>query len=370
MKRLFALFFAALMAFAGAATPAAAQTAAAPQVAPASACMWYTVKRGDTLLALAAKYHTTVQAIMKANGMKSTRIYVGTRICIPQPEPPPGPPASGPWYSEYWNNTNQSGGQALVRAQAQVTQNWGYGSPDLMKVQPDNFSARFTRQVYFMNGVYRFTVHADDGARLWVDGKTVLDQYSYVGDKTWTVDVPVSAGWKTVRVDYVERGGLALIELNYWRQSAGNPPPPPPPPQPGGGAWGGPWSATFFNNRDLSGAISWATTVPRVDFNWGAGAPNPAVTADNFSARFNCICNFAAGSYRFVAKADDGVRVYVDGAKVIDQWREQSPNIFTSVDIPLTGGYHNITVEYMEVGNNALIQAYWINLFTGNNARN
>ncbi|HQV70308.1 MAG TPA: PA14 domain-containing protein [Thermoflexales bacterium] len=370
MKRFLVPILAAVMALAVAATPAAASVSPAPQDAPAKACLWYTVKRGDTLLSLAARYNTTVKAIQTANGMKTTRIYTGTRICIPQPNPPPGPPASGPWYSEYWNNPDQSGGQALVRTQAQVTQNWGYGSPDLMRVQPDNFSARFIRQVYFMNGVYRFSVRADDGVRVWVDGRVVLDQYGYVGDHTWTVDVPVNAGWKTVRVDYVERGGIALVELNYWRQSAGWPLPPPPPPQPGPGAWGGPWSAAFYNNRDLSGGIAWAASVPRVDFNWGAGSPSASVSADNFSARFSCNCNFAAGSYRFVAKADDGVRVYVDGARVIDQWREQSANIFTSADIPLTGGYHNVTVEYMEVGNNALIQAYWINLFTGNKAGN
>jgi LysM repeat protein len=379
MKRLAALVFSAAMALSGAAAPVAASSPeAASANAPAKACLWYTVKRGDTLLELAAKYDTTVKAIQQANGMKTTRIYIGTRICIPQPNPPPhdddhhpGPPPSGPWYSEYWNNTDQSGGQALVRTQPQVTANWGYGSPDLMKVQPDNFSARFTRQVYFMAGMYRFTVRADDGVRLWVNGNVVLDQYAYVGDHTWTVDVPVNTGWAAVRLDYVERGGLAVLDFNFARQNGFPPPPPmPPPPPPGAGGWGGPWNAAFFNNRDLSGGAVWATNYPRIDFNWGYGSPSPAVPMDNFSGRFNCNCNFAAGTYRFVAKADDGVRVYVDGVKVIDQWREQSANIFTSADIPLTGGYHNITVEYMEVGNNALIQTYWINLFTGNKAGN
>ena len=34
--------------------------------------------------------------------------------------------------------------------------------------------------------------------------------------------------------------------------------------------------------------------------------------------------NFSAGPHIFTATADDGVRVYLDGILVIDQWRDQS----------------------------------------------
>lgn len=43
----------------------------------------YTVRAGDTLSAIARQYGTTVQAIMAANGLTSTRIYVGQRLVIP-----------------------------------------------------------------------------------------------------------------------------------------------------------------------------------------------------------------------------------------------------------------------------------------------
>ncbi|MFN2186098.1 MAG: LysM peptidoglycan-binding domain-containing protein, partial [Anaerolineae bacterium] len=43
----------------------------------------YTVRRGDTLSAIAARYGTTVAAVMQANGLLSSLIYTGQRLTIP-----------------------------------------------------------------------------------------------------------------------------------------------------------------------------------------------------------------------------------------------------------------------------------------------
>ncbi|PLT27731.1 LysM peptidoglycan-binding domain-containing protein [Peribacillus deserti] len=43
----------------------------------------YTVKKGDTLLKLSAKYHVTVQQLKGANGLNSDKIYIGQRIDVP-----------------------------------------------------------------------------------------------------------------------------------------------------------------------------------------------------------------------------------------------------------------------------------------------
>ena len=50
----------------------------------------YTIVAGDTLFALAARFNTTVQAILAANpGLDPNRLVIGQRICIPVPMPPP-----------------------------------------------------------------------------------------------------------------------------------------------------------------------------------------------------------------------------------------------------------------------------------------
>ncbi|MDI3478984.1 MAG: rane-bound lytic murein transglycosylase [Rikenellaceae bacterium] len=43
----------------------------------------HAVKSGETLSGIASKYNTTVNAIMKANNLKSTKIYVGQKLKIP-----------------------------------------------------------------------------------------------------------------------------------------------------------------------------------------------------------------------------------------------------------------------------------------------
>lgn len=49
--------------------------------------LWYTVKRGDTLGTIAARYHVTVAQIVKLNNIKNANlIYPGQRLCIP-PDP-------------------------------------------------------------------------------------------------------------------------------------------------------------------------------------------------------------------------------------------------------------------------------------------
>ncbi len=77
------------------ATPASTvvQTPAPPPIAThtsppptaAASAVRYKVKAGDTLLEIAIKYGVTVQAIMKANGMKNDVIRIGDDLIIPAP---------------------------------------------------------------------------------------------------------------------------------------------------------------------------------------------------------------------------------------------------------------------------------------------
>ena len=64
--------------------PTAVQAAPATS-APSSPAysVYYTVRPGDTLSGIARYYGTTVSAIMAANGLYSTTIYVGQVLCIP-----------------------------------------------------------------------------------------------------------------------------------------------------------------------------------------------------------------------------------------------------------------------------------------------
>ena len=132
------------------------------------------------------------------------------------------------------------------------------------------------------------------------------------------------------------------------------PPPPPAPPTPtplppSSGAW----RVDYFANRELGGAPVLTQNVDNIAFNWSTGSPGPSVPADNFSARFQRDLSFSTGTYEFRATYDDGVRIYVDGQVILDDWREGPPR--SSSAQRLLSGSHNVRVEYFEATGDAAI---------------
>ncbi len=332
---------------------AAAPETAVPESTAAYSCFYYRVVWGDTLGRLAIRYGTTVSAIMSANGLFNTVIYAGRTLCIPQTVYVP--PSGGAWLAQFWNNTTQSGTPVYSRYDSTLNFQWGYGTPNPITVFSDNFSARWTRTYNFIGGVYRFTLNADDGVRLWVDGVSVFDRLGYEGYQSNVFDVPIGPGLHEIRVDFVELGGLAKVYASFYRVAGGAPPPPPPVPAVG-------WTAEFFNNTTLAGSPALVVATGPIDFNWGAGSIAPSVQVDNFTARFTSAPAFTGGTYRFYAQVDDGVRVWLDGTLILNEWREQSLRGYY-VDLPVAAGPHTVKVEYLELTGVSALKVYWVRLY-------
>lgn len=135
------------------------------------------------------------------------------------------------------------------------------------------------------------------------------------------------------------------------------PVPTPVPPQPSG-----PWNAEFYNNANLSGSPSWTTTYSQIGFNWGTGGPGGGINGNQFSARFQRDEFLQAGTYRFYATSDDGVRVYVNDQLVINGWIVQAPTTYYG-DVALGTGTHRIRVEYFQNGGEALLYVNYTRIF-------
>ena len=73
------------------------------------------------------------------------------------------------------------------------------------------------------------------------------------------------------------------------------------------------WQGAYYANRDLLGLPRLVRDDATLDFDWGAGQPATNMPADNWSARWTKTVTLEAGTYRFSAFTDDGVRVLVDG---------------------------------------------------------
>jgi glucose/arabinose dehydrogenase len=244
-------------------------------------------------------------------------------------------PADDGYQAEYFDNQTLTGAPALTRQDGAVDFDWGSGSPG-DAIPADHFSARWTKSVQLAAGSYAFTTTTDDGVRLYIDGTLVLDKWVLQGPTTYTVSRQLSEGTHQIVLEYFDSTGGAVAKFSFAPSDV-----PPPPTEPL-------FAAEYFNNPDLTGPPMVTRDDPAVDFDWGlGGSPDPAVPTDFFSARWTRTMDYAAGTYRFTATGDDGIRVKLDGNVILDGWSDHGPTTYT-VDLPVEAGSHTVVVEYYE----------------------
>ena len=126
-----------------------------------------------------------------------------------------------------------------------------------------------------------------------------------------------------------------------------------------GGGTGTGLSATYFDNIDFTGP-SVSRTDATVNFNWGVGSPDTRIGADTFSARWVGQVEVpASGDWTFYTVSDDGVRLSVDGKKIIENWTDHAP-VTDSAKVTLQAGQrYDINLEFYENGGGAVAQLFW-----------
>jgi len=104
----------------------------------------------------------------------------------------------------------------LTRVDAKVDFGWGGGGPT-KETGKDNFSIRWTGEVKpSRTGGYTFYVHVNDQARLWVDGKLILDKWEGYHSKEYSAVVALQAGKRVpIKLEYWESGHDAWIRLAW-----------------------------------------------------------------------------------------------------------------------------------------------------------
>ncbi len=150
---------------------------------------------------------------------------------------PPSPQPPQPiynWRGEYYNNKSLSGPPVVVRDESRIDFNWGGGSP-APGVDADGFSARWSQSVNLQPGNYHFIMTVDDGARLFVNGHTLIDAWKDQSPRTYTGDIYLPGGSIMIQMEYYENVGGAQAQLSW---TSGSTPPPPPPPSPPADAFG------------------------------------------------------------------------------------------------------------------------------------
>ncbi|UTE73359.1 PA14 domain-containing protein [Rossellomorea marisflavi] len=262
----------------------------------------------------------------------------------------------GDWLAYYYGNENFSGAPLTSKViQGQGSGNKlnevnGQGSPVPGVVPVDHFSALYTSAMKLEAGDYVLRTGADDGLQVYIDGKLVLDRFTPVGYREDDIKFSVSDnGTGTDKdVHWVEvkyREGILSSRVNVQVQPYKEVTDP---------AVGDGWVGEVYPTMDFNGTPiilggkSSSKKIENLDYNWGQGSPSPLIPNDYFSTRFKRKVNISdPGYYVLNAWADDGVRVYVDGKKMIDSWGYQS-NHLRQAGIDLTKGEHEIIVEHFD----------------------
>jgi len=282
-------------------------------------------------------------------GMAATHIRILGRAT---PEPTATPTVSPTptraaivWQGQYYNNTTFSGNAVAVRDDPVIDFNWQGGAP-LEGLPVDGFAVRWTGTWPFDAGAYRFYAQIDDGVRLWLDNHLIIDRWYETSGALYNSDAYLSAGPHVVRVEYFDARGNALAKV--WWEYRG----------PDARQTYPDWKGEYYDNATLSGSPALVVNERTLDFAWGSGPGADGLPSDDFSARWTRTVSLEASTYRFYARADDGVRLWVDQTLLIDRWQNTAAQTY-SIEVYLLGGSHLLLVEYYENTGQAEISVWW-----------
>jgi hypothetical protein len=128
----------------------------------------------------------------------------------------------------------------------------------------------------------------------------------------------------------------------------------------GSNAWtGNGLRGEYFN--DTSFATRTVSRIDRtIDFEWDISAPDARVNADNFAVRWTGqVQPRYSESYTFTALSDDGVRVWIDGRQIINNWQNQAPTEASGTIELVAGRKYDIRVEYYDGAAGATMRLFW-----------
>jgi hypothetical protein len=101
------------------------------------------------------------------------------------------------------------------RVDPAVDFDWGFGSP-VPGVPQDAFSVRWMGDLYApAPGRYEFRAVHDDGVRLWIDGKCVIDAWVDTSERSSVGSAFLPSGWVPLRFEFYDSSSHAIARLRW-----------------------------------------------------------------------------------------------------------------------------------------------------------
>lgn len=146
----------------------------------------YTVSRDDYKLALNAQINTLTA--VSRNGLKG----------------------------QYFGNAELSGKPLLTRNDNRIDFNW-HGDSPAPGIGKDSFSVRWTGKIKpVYSEKYTFTASSDDGIRVWIGGKLIIDSWKKQSGVSREGSITLTAATAyDIKVEYYENHGDASVRLMW-----------------------------------------------------------------------------------------------------------------------------------------------------------
>ncbi|WP_265444979.1 PA14 domain-containing protein [Acetivibrio straminisolvens] len=115
----------------------------------------------------------------------------------------------------------------------------------------------------------------------------------------------------------------------------------------------------YYNNMDLS-LFQFVRIDPCINFDWGEGTPDQSIQKDTYSIRWTGkVEPRYSETYTFYTNTDDGVRLWVNGVLLIDEWKSQSATEYSGqIDLE-AGKKYDIKMEYYQHVRAASAKLMW-----------
>ena len=119
-------------------------------------------------------------------------------------------------------------------------------------------------------------------------------------------------------------------------------------------------NGSYYDNMDFT-SLKATRIDPSVNFDWGT-APPATLGAGTYSVRWTGqVMAPESGTYRFSTRTSDGVRLWVNGVQVVNDWNDQVTSLWNdSAPITLTAGQkYSLKMEYYDNANPSTARLYW-----------
>lgn len=122
--------------------------------------------------------------------------------------------------AEYFDNVDLAGEAFLVECHEEIDFDWGRGRAH-PRVPEDHFGVRWSADVTFEEGTYRFQASTDDGTRVHLDGELIIDAWYPRPVRSTVAYGHVPAGRHRLVVEYFEQAGFAVAKVEWERSATG-----------------------------------------------------------------------------------------------------------------------------------------------------